>query len=232
MNEIAGMYYALKLQLNMKEQELLYVSRLLDEIGREQRSIVVKSINNNQYYYEQWRQDGKNRYRSLGKVRPGSAAIKEREILQRKELLEKESDLKFIIEQLQTTIKQFENKENNISIISEYSFEVFWKDELSARVSVTKNRVHVSRFINHPLRQIFSGDIITRNQLNEVLKLRCFEEERPDCRAKLNVLGLTEYNPLEIVKKTHGVSYNDYIWFRFPGEIIKASDVLVRSYNV
>ena len=58
MNEIAGMYYALKLQLNMKEQELLYVSRLLDEIGREQRSIVVKSINNNQYYYEQWRQDG------------------------------------------------------------------------------------------------------------------------------------------------------------------------------
>ena len=99
-------------------------------------------------------------------------------------------------------------------------------------MSVTKNRVHVSRFIKHPLRQIFSGDIITRNQLNEVLKLRCFEEERPDCRAKLNVLGLTEYNPLEIVKKTHGVSYNDYIWFRFPGEIIKASDVLVRSYNV
>ena len=39
---------------------------------------------------------------------------------------------------------------------------------------------------------------------------------------------LSEYNPYEIVKHTHGVSYNDFIWFRFPGEKLTSKDVLVR----
>ena len=41
-------------------------------------------------------------------------------------------------------------------------------------------------------------------------------------------IGLSEYNPYEIVKHTHGVSYNDFIWFRFPGEKLTSKDVLVR----
>ena len=39
---------------------------------------------------------------------------------------------------------------------------------------------------------------------------------------------LSEYNPYEIVKHTHGVSYNDFIWFRFLGEKLTSKDVLVR----
>ena len=35
-----------------------------------------------------------------------------------------------------------------------------------------------------------------------------------------------------IVRKTHGVSYNDYLWFRFPGENLRAEDVLVRDEYV
>ena len=45
---------------------------------------------------------------------------------------------------------------------------------------------------------------------------------------ELRALGLTEYKPLDIVRKTHGVSYNDFLWFRFPGENISSKDVLVR----
>ena len=48
--------------------------------------------------------------------------------------------------------------------------------------------------------------------------LRKKEKERPDIMEILKNIGLSEYNPYEIVKHTHGVSYNDFIWFRFPGE--------------
>ena len=51
---------------------------------------------------------------------------------------------------------------------------------------------------------------------------------RADIGEKLTNLGLKEYNPYEIVKRTHGVSYNDFIWFRFPGEKLTSKDVLVR----
>ena len=40
--------------------------------------------------------------------------------------------------------------------------------------------------------------------------------------------GLTENNPYEWCRKTHGVMYNDFWWIKFPGETIKWDDVKVR----
>ncbi len=68
----------------------------------------------------------------------------------------------------------------------------------------------------------------TRYQLGRILELRCWDKQRSDITEILAHLGLKEYNPYEIVRKTHGVSYNDYIWFRFPGEKRTSKDVLVR----
>jgi hypothetical protein len=114
-------------------------------------------------------------------------------------------------------------------MLTNYSFEVLWKDEITARVSVEQDKVRVERFCEHPLRQIFASDKMTRYQLNKILSMRCFDEGRSDAREKLNALGLTDYVPYEIVKRTHGVSYNDYIWIRFPGEKLCAADVMVRD---
>lgn len=69
---------------------------------------------------------------------------------------------------------------------------------------------------------------MTRYQLNKILELRCWDRGRADINEILAHLGLKDYNPYEIVKKTHGVSWNDYIWFRFPGENLTSKDVLVR----
>jgi len=69
---------------------------------------------------------------------------------------------------------------------------------------------------------------MTRFQLGKIMEMRCWEKGRPDINEILNHLGLSEYNPYEIVRKTHGVSYNDFIWFRFPGEKLTSKDVLVR----
>ena len=109
-----------------------------------------------------------------------------------------------------------------------FSFEVYWKDELTAKVHVKGNAVNVSRFTDNPAKQLFAEKKMTRFQLGKIFELRCWERERADINDILEYLGLKEYNPYEIVKKTHGVSYNDYIWFRFPGENITCKDVLVR----
>jgi len=47
---------------------------------------------------------------------------------------------------------------------------------------------------------------------------RCFPKERRNCKQLLEDLGLEEYNPLEIVKKTHGRQLEDYCWIKFEGE--------------
>ena len=100
---------------------------------------------------------------------------------------------------------------------------------LSSRVSVRRNKVNIKRVIIHPLRQIFPSNEISRNRLNEILEHRCFDRNRPDASEILMSMGLSEYRPIDIIRRTHGVSYNDYIWFRFMGENIRAEDVLVRD---
>ena len=50
---------------------------------------------------------------------------------------------------------------------------------------------------------------------SELLESRCWERERTDISELLSKIGLDEYDPIEIVKRTFGVSYNDSIWFKF-----------------
>ncbi|MDE7318176.1 MAG: hypothetical protein K2N46_00420 [Lachnospiraceae bacterium] len=114
-------------------------------------------------------------------------------------------------------------------MLENYSFEVFWKDERTAYVQVENETVKVERYTEHPLKQLFAKERMSRYQLNRILELRCWDRGRPDSDEILKYLGLTAYIPYEIIKKTHGVSFNDFIWFRFPGEQISSRDVLVRK---
>lgn len=213
---------------NDYSKELKQIEQELNMYEDKSSNIVVKKINGNKYYYEQWRDGKKIKGKALGKVGPSAVYEMEIEINKRRDLNKRAEELKFLIDCVNKERKELYRQILDGSYEDSYNFEVFWKNELSARVSVNNSRVHVSRYIIHPVRQIFSSDNISRNQLNEVLKLRCFEEGRTDMQSKLRAMGLTEYNPLEIVKRTHGVSYNDYIWIRFPGENITAEDILVR----
>jgi len=54
--------------------------------------------------------------------------------------------------------------------------------------------------------------------LNRFFESRCFPKERRNWRQLLDDLGLDTYDPLEIVKKTHGRQLEDYCWIRFEGE--------------
>lgn len=174
------------------------------------------------------REKGTIKYRSLGRVYPGAICQTEKQISRRKELLAMQKEQRLLNLQLKQTLQGLEKQRMEEKMLSDYSFEVFWRDEITARVSVKGSKVHVSRYCEHPVKQLFAKENMTRYQLNKILEMRCFEKERGDIRQILEHLGLKEYNPQEIVKRTHGVSYNDYIWFRFPGENLTAKDVLVR----
>ena len=229
MSEIKDLYIEQKNKYDSYLAELDGVERRLKAYRDGLSSVIVKTINGNKYYYKQWRDDKKIHSELIGKVEPGAAADTEKEIIERKYLEKREKELKILLKILSTEIEELRKFALEPEIEENFTFEVFWKNELSARVSVRKNKVYVSRYIIHPIRQIFHADEITRNQLMEALKLRCLEEGRPDINEWLKYRGLNSYNPLEIVRKTHGVSYNDYIWIRFPGENLRAEDVLVRE---
>lgn len=226
MNEIEELNKQYLAMYDNYKSKLIQIDEELDNIGRYRSSIVIKKIKGNLYYYEQWREDGKIKSRCIGKMLPGIIADTEERIKRREELLKKYAEITRIMTHLNRNIN--DTQREDLYELEDYSFEVFWKNELSARVSAKGKNVHVSRYIIHPVKQLFSTDYISRNQLNMVLKLRCFEEGRSDVPEILKYLGLKNYVPLDIVRKTHGVSYNDYIWFRFPGEKITAEDVLVR----
>ncbi|MDE6025681.1 MAG: hypothetical protein K2G45_09530 [Lachnospiraceae bacterium] len=99
-------------------------------------------------------------------------------------------------------------------------FEAFWGTELVSRVwIVQKGRYKVDRISKSPIKQIFARENLTEAELCDVLKDRCWDEDRPDLSRILEVFGLTEFNPIELVKRTHGKSCNDPLHFRFADEI-------------
>lgn len=205
------------------------VNAELGQLDKQQKSIVIKKIRGHLYYYEQWNEGGKLHSRSLGAVAPGSIAETERQMLKRDSLLSQKKNLEKLLQQL-------DKMENGICaeimkqpILNEYSFEVYWKNEITARVYVHRSEAIISRFVEHPVKQLFAKNRMTRDQINRVLELRCWDRGRPDLPELLQSIGLTEFNPQEIVRRTHGVTWNDFIWFRFPGENITCKDVLLRQ---
>lgn len=113
--------------------------------------------------------------------------------------------------------------------LEEFSLEVWWKNRLTAKVHSEGTKVYVESAEKNPMKRLFPNMTLSRYQASEVLKMRCWDPGRPDIRELLAACGLTKYVPLDIVRKTHGVSYNDFLWIKFPGEDLRAEDVLVRT---
>lgn len=111
-------------------------------------------------------------------------------------------------------------------------FTCYWKDEPVSDVYVRGNEAFIKRYIkHHPVKQIFYSDKMDLYKLTEILKSRCWQEDRADIDLILKKLGIEYYDPLEIVKKTHGISYNDFLWFQFAGEFLRWADVAPRRFR-
>ena len=221
-------YNSLKLQKDEYYKELQDKQKELEKIKTKKQNITIKKIHGELYYYAQYRENGKVKSNYIGLVTPGKIADIEK-IQERITNLKKEiKDLQWNIESLNKMMICYEKRKKKEMIMDDFIFEVYWKDEITARVYVKKKDVIVSRYTENPGKQLFAEKKMTRYQLGKIFEMRCWEKARPDIMEILANLGLSEYNPYEIVKRTHGVSYNDFIWFRFSGEKITSKDVLVR----
>lgn len=61
--------------------------------------------------------------------------------------------------------------------------------------------------------------------LLDLFEDRCFSRNRADCREILDMMGLKEYDPLDIVRITHGALVDDFTWIRFPGDTVTWSEI-------
>lgn len=229
MEDLEQLKRVLSYEKGIAQNRIDQINRELAQLDNVQGTIIIKNIGGKCYYYNQWQENKKLRYKSLGPVAPGLIAEYEQKILRKNELKDELNTKTELISCLEGTLSRISKDINKRrKMINHYTFEVYWKDEITARVYVKEKDVIVSKFTDHPLKQLFAEKKMTRYQLNQILELRCWERGRADINDLLKNIGLTEYNPQEIVRKTHGVSFNDFIWIRFPGEKLTSKDVLVR----
>ena len=106
-----------------------------------------------------------------------------------------------------------------------FRFETFWADEKTAEVDVREDKAYVNRLILHPAKQIFYKDEISRYELGNILKSRCFDEGRPDLPQLLELMGVGEYDVYKMCRATHGKMMQDKIWFRYEGEDLTWEDM-------
>lgn len=104
-------------------------------------------------------------------------------------------------------------------------FTLYWKDEKIADVVLSNDRVLVTRYSENPVKQLFYKDELTYYELGEILLWRCWDKNRENIEKYLYTLGLSEFNPYKICRLTHGVMYQDKIWFKFAGENLTWADV-------
>ncbi len=108
-------------------------------------------------------------------------------------------------------------------------FLLMWEDEVISNVHIKSTQVEIERYSLNPFKQIFFCDLMTRFMFGEILRSRCWDENRPDIKELLNLIGLEEYNPYKICLKTHGKMAQDKTWFKFEGETINYAALLRRG---
>lgn len=83
-------------------------------------------------------------------------------------------------------------------------------------VDFLRKKVYVRNRTNDLLHRAFGVvESPTWEDFQEFLKSRCFPPTRGNIKAELRALGLTDYDPLQIVEKTQGRTAEDNLWLKF-----------------
>lgn len=97
-------------------------------------------------------------------------------------------------------------------------FDVMFKEMKTAHVEVKNNQVKVDSYSNNPFMQPFQMKNPNMFDVHEFFVDRWFEPIRPDYQQLCDAVGVPDKNIYKIVRKTHGICYEDLLWVRFEGE--------------
>lgn len=106
-------------------------------------------------------------------------------------------------------------------------FEFLYRDMICSSVVVnfTTGVVECMDFVEEPILTVFGRQEHSIENLLDFFEERVFPEERDDTKGMLEFMGLKEYNPLDICRKTHGKCWEDEMWIRFKGEDLEWNTV-------
>lgn len=77
-------------------------------------------------------------------------------------------------------------------------------------------QIKIKNFTDFPLPRAFGvNENPTWADFEAMLEERCIPRNRHNLKYNLKAIGLEEYNPLEICKKTGGRMAHDYCWMSF-----------------
>ena len=95
----------------------------------------------------------------------------------------------------------------------------YYRDnQLCSRIYVdeSEKRVSVENFVDNPMFRAFGiNEKPTWKDFEDFLEERCFPRNINHVELNLRSLGLTEYEPLEICKRTNGRMAGDSMWMSF-----------------
>ncbi len=109
-------------------------------------------------------------------------------------------------------------------------FIVMHQEEPVAEVDISedKKKVMIKKLVPDSIIQPFSGNKLDLERVYDFLKGRCYEDGRADLKEILEQAGMTTNNPWKWMKITHGVTFDDFFWIKFPGEDITWEEVKLR----
>ena len=112
--------------------------------------------------------------------------------------------------------------------------EYLYRDTVSTsmKVNYTDETVSIKNYTDDLIDRAFGDRVkITLKDFEEFLEDRCFSKTRFNKKELLDSLDLGNigYDPLEIVKKTHGLMLEDYCWIKFKGESLTWEDIKIRD---
>ena len=104
-----------------------------------------------------------------------------------------------------------------------------YQDEKVADVRIINNtQVEIKKYSSIFYKQPFLSDKHDIMYVYDFLKSRCYEDGRSDLKEILAAAGMQHNDPWQWVKLTHGATYDDFWWVKFPGETITWKDVKLR----
>ena len=108
-------------------------------------------------------------------------------------------------------------------VMAENRLKFYWMsaDEVCTEVEVCFEpfKVNYNNITSSKLKMLcFPGHEITRDWLDRFFERRVWSRHRPDSDELLRSIGLTKYDPLDIVKITHGRMNSDNFWIKFEGK--------------
>lgn len=109
-------------------------------------------------------------------------------------------------------------------------FDYYWRDKITTEVDATD--LDNIKIVNHTddfVQRAFGvKEKPTADDLYYFLKSRVFPRSRVNCEQLLEDLGLTNYSPYDISRKTYGTILEDFNWIKYPDQDVTWEDIKKR----